>query len=145
MAPKKKPQRLTPKQKKLIKLLPKVELGELTLQNAMKEAGYADSTAREQSRVMGQVGNNAVMQDALRKAGVDEERLSKEIGKGLKTTGHVKRSYVELGVKLLDAMPVQRHKHEITKPKTYGEIEQERAGSPEEAMERAKEEGWEDG
>ena len=142
MATKKK-QKLTPKQKRLIELLPLVEAGKMTRMEAMKRAGYADSTAREQSTVMGQIGNNGAMQAALRKVNVTEERLAGEIDKELKkASGHVKKGYVELGTKLLDAMPTQRHNVEVTHPTTYAEIEKSKASSPEEAKVKAETEMW---
>ena len=62
------------------------------------------------------------MQDALRDVGVNEGCLAKELKKGLKTFGHVKKAYVEFGVKLLDGFPSE--KHEVRFPEVgYEELE----------------------
>jgi len=136
-------QKLNARQKKLVKLLPLVETGELTKTEALRRAGYAESTANEQTQVLGALGNNAVMQEALRKVNVTEDRLAEEIDKELKRSGgHVKRGYIELSTKLLDAMPSQKHDVTVHPPRTYSEIEHSPAGTPEEAKEKAEKEEW---
>jgi hypothetical protein len=44
--------KLTLKQKNLIALMPEVEAGRMTQEEAMKQAGYAASTARQQQSVL---------------------------------------------------------------------------------------------
>ena len=68
-----KPQKLTAKQKKLIALMPKVELGKITVEKAMLKAGYAKSTARQQTDCLRNIRENSAMQDALRDVGVNED------------------------------------------------------------------------
>jgi hypothetical protein len=136
---------LTPKQKKLVALLPKIESGEMTKTAAILQAGYTESSAREQSRVMGSIGNNAVMQAALRKAGVNEDLLSQSIREGLTadekgTPDYRTRSvYVKIGADLLDAFPTQRHQI-LPPPATYVDLEEPKANSPEEARRLAEQE-----
>ena len=66
---------LTPKQRKLVALLPCVALGEISKETALKRAGYSDSTARQQTRMVNSVRKDSAMQLALRNAGVNEERF----------------------------------------------------------------------
>ena len=116
-----------------------MELGELSIEKAMLQAGYAESTARQQSEVMRNLRENSAMQDALREIGVDENRLAREIKSGLSSFGHVKRAYVELGVKLLDGFPSEKHSHTFT-PVGYDELETPaKAKRPEEARKMAAE------
>jgi hypothetical protein len=136
--------KLTPKQKKLISLLPLVEAGEITKTEALKRAGYADSTAREQQQVLGNLGNNKAMQEALRKHGVTEETIASGIRDGL---GAIEKGlpdfrarsiFVKIGAELLDAFPSQKHQHEIIQPTTYSDLEQPKAKSPEDARRMAE-------
>ena len=66
----KRKQRLTPRQKKLIQQIPVIESGENTKIQAKGEAGYAESSALQQTEVFGGLRNNARAQDALRKVGL---------------------------------------------------------------------------
>lgn len=132
--------KLSPKQKKLISLLPLVEAGELTKTEALKRAGYADSTAREQQQVLGNLGNNKAMQEALRKEGVTEEAIAVGIREGLgaKEKGapdfRARSIFVKIGAELLDAFPTKKHQIEDVTPRTYSDLDEKpRAKSPEEA------------
>lgn len=78
--------KMTPKQKALVALMPEVESGRMTMKAAMLKAGYAESTANEQSVILGQIGNNAAMQKALRDNGFDESYLAQGILEGTKAT-----------------------------------------------------------
>src|SRR5205085_9159078 len=62
-------QPLNPRQKKLVLLLLEVEQGKMSLTDALKKAGYADSTAEQQSETLNRLRENSAMQMALRKAG----------------------------------------------------------------------------
>lgn len=117
--PSKKPSRkkvLTPKQKKLVGLLPKVAAGDMNQAEAMERAGYSKSTARQQSKVMTAVRQSSVMQEALRKAGVTEERLAGVIDKGIRKNDGYRYHYVKLGAELLDAFPAKKNLHGIVDP-----------------------------
>jgi len=141
--PSKASRKLAAKQKRLAELVGLVETGKLRKMETLKRAGYADSTAREQSEVLGLLGNNQAMQAALRNVRVTEERLAEEIDKELRRSGgHVKRGYIELSTRLLDAMPSQKHDVTVHPPQTYAEIEHSPAGTPDEAKERANGEEW---
>jgi hypothetical protein len=103
--------KLTPKQKQLVKLMPLVETGKMTMQDAMLQAGYSPSTAHQQSETLGKIRTNSVMQDALRKAGFDEGFLAETIKNDVQKLrpGQARKGYLELGSKLLDAMPAQKN------------------------------------
>ncbi|QDT46189.1 hypothetical protein Pan258_02060 [Symmachiella dynata] len=116
---KKESAKLTPKQKKLIQLLPLVEEGKITKMEAFKRAGYADSTAREQTTVLGQIGSNTKMQEALKKVGFTEEYLATGIVEGTQANGNAqgggrypdyktRSHYYKLGAELLDAFPAKK-------------------------------------
>ena len=64
--------------------MPKVEAGEITQEEALKQAGYADSTARQQTTVLGSLRQNTKMQEALKKAGFTEDYLAEGIVQGTK-------------------------------------------------------------
>lgn len=120
------PENLTPRQKKLIELQPRVESGELTKQEAMLQAGYSEESARQQRNVYGALRSNTKMQKALKKAGFTEEYLAEGIVAGTQATEAGKRVqkeddgaytveerpdykargiYYKLGAELLDAFP----------------------------------------
>jgi hypothetical protein len=110
----KRKQGLSAKQKKLAMLLPDVEAGKLSMVQAMKNAGYADSTANQQQEVLGGLRNNTSMQTALRKAGFTEDFLAKGIVEGTKAKkgsqpDHFTRHmFLMSGAKLLDVVPADR-------------------------------------
>ena len=109
--------------------MPLVEAGELTKMEAMIKAGYAESSAREQSAVLGSLGSNTRMQQALRKKGFTEEYLAEGVMEGTRATEATKQPvkteegtittkeradyrtrgiYYKLGAQLLDAFPAQK-------------------------------------
>ncbi len=102
--------KMTPKQKALVALMPIVESGQMTMKAAMLKAGYAESTAREQTTVMGQIGNNASMQAALRKVGFNEEFIAKQIADGARKLRHGrdKLGYLQTGAGLLNVEPPKK-------------------------------------
>ena len=113
---------LTPRQRKLIPLLFDYEEGKITLEEALKQAGYADSTARQQTMVLNPLRQNSVMQAALRAAGFTEETIAKKIADGLAATRPIvidkqienvpdadaQHKYLKTGAELLDAFPAKR-------------------------------------
>lgn len=112
---------LTPKQKNLVKLMPQVEAGKLSLKEAMQQAGYADSTAEQQSTILGGLRSNTKMQEALRKVGFDEGYLAGGIVEGTQATELIgtkitrerpdyraRGIYYKLGAELLDAFPAKK-------------------------------------
>lgn len=101
---------LTPKQKKLVKLLPKVAAGDMTMKAAMLKAGYAESSANEQSETLGSLGNQRRMQEALRNAGMTEEYIAKEIVKDTKklSPGATRLGYLKASTELLDVIPSKK-------------------------------------
>ncbi|HEV7282314.1 MAG TPA: hypothetical protein VGN57_19080 [Pirellulaceae bacterium] len=129
---------LTPRQKKLISLMPKVESGELTMKQAMLQAGYAESTADQQSTILGGLRSNTKMQEALRKAGFTEQFLAEGIVEGAGATSIGERGehpdyrargiFYKLGAELLDAFP---NKVNINADVTIEDlIKQQEADSP---------------
>jgi hypothetical protein len=107
---------LNPRQKNLIELMPKVEAGEISMVEAMKRAGYADSTAHQQQSVLGAIRNNTKMQEALQKAGFTEDYLATGIVEGTTATEGEKAIpdyrargiFYKLGAELLDAFPAKK-------------------------------------
>lgn len=77
---------LNPRQRKLIEQIPEIIEGKKTKKQAILDAGYKESTAREQQQVLGNIGIESVMQAALRKAQVTEDKLSEKISEGLEAT-----------------------------------------------------------
>ena len=55
---KQKMRRLTAKQKAFVALFPKVTAGEITVEQALKKAGYSDQTARQQTKTVDAVRNS---------------------------------------------------------------------------------------
>lgn len=114
--------KLTPRQKKLIPLLLEYEEGKLTLEEALKQAGYADSTAKQQSTVLSPLRNNSVMQAALDAAGFTEELIATKIVEGLKAKRPLviekeivyvedpdaQHKYLKTGAELKDAFPAKK-------------------------------------
>ena len=136
---------LTPKQKKLIALLPKVASGEMKTETAMKQAGYSETTAKQQSKVMGGVRKSSVMQEALRKAGVTEAMLARKIAKGLRATRffsanfklhevddyNAQHNYVKTAAELLDAFPAKKSlTAEVSPEELLAQEEQEATYAP---------------
>jgi len=70
----------------------------------------AESVAKQQSVTFGQIRSNSAMQNALRNAGFDETFLAKELTSDVKKLrpGQARKAYLELGSRLLDAMPAQK-------------------------------------
>jgi hypothetical protein len=111
-------QELTPRQRKLVKLEPKVKAGELTRMDAMRKAGYSEESSRQQANVYGALRNNTRMQEALRQAGFTEEYLATGVVDGTKATAPVGNKtvadykargiYYKLGAELLDAFPATK-------------------------------------
>ena len=105
----------TPKQKKLISLLPQVESGQMTLKAAMLMAGYKESVSNQQSSVLGQIRSNTKMQEALKEAGFTEEYLAGGIVEGTKAKisqmpdYNARAHYYKLGAELLDAFPAKKN------------------------------------
>ena len=100
--------KLTPKQKKLIALLPKVEAGEMTMKAAMIKAGYSEKTADQQQQVLGGLRTNTKMQEALDKVGVTEEKIATRIKRGMDTFGNTAFNYTKLAAELRDAFPAKK-------------------------------------
>lgn len=110
--------KLTPRQKRLIPLMAKVEAGEITQEEALKQAGYADTTARQQQSVLGSLRQNTKMQEALAKAGFTEEYLANGIVEGTQATSATDRGehadyrargiFYKLGAELMDAFPAKK-------------------------------------
>jgi hypothetical protein len=104
--------RFTPKQRKFILLMPKVATGDLTVEAALKQAGYADSTARQQKSVTGRVRHVSAMQEALRKAGVDEKLVASKVKTGIGSWDKdTMFKFAKLAAELLDAFPAQKQDH----------------------------------
>lgn len=103
--------KLSPRQKKAIQLVQRALLGEMTIEEALKRAGYSDKTARQQKMVMDQIRHNSAMQQALRQAKFTEKFLATTLVGDLKKLrpGQARRQYLELGAKLLDVFPAQRN------------------------------------
>jgi hypothetical protein len=111
------PENLTPRQKNLIELLPKVEAGEISMVEAMRQAGYAESTAQQQSTILGGLRNNTKMQEALQRAGFTEDYLATGIVEGTKAVAgendkadfKARGIFYKLGAELLDAFPAKKN------------------------------------
>ncbi len=114
---------LTPRQRKLIPFLMEYEAGNITLTEAMKQAGYADSTAEQQSVTLKNLRENSAMQKALRDAGFNEETIAKKVVDGLESTRPIvidkeivdvpdadtQHKYLKTGAELLDAFPAKKN------------------------------------
>ncbi len=157
MAPKKrKPSKreLSPRQKKLVRLLPDVHAGKKTKTQAMLEAGYAASSANQQSEVLGNIRNNTRMQDALRKAGFTEEFLAAKIMDGAEayTKGmfgtqpdfRARAQVLKIGADMLDAFPAKKLDVLDVTPMTYADTEKPKAKTLAEAKAMAEEVDEED-
>ncbi len=132
-------QKLNPRQKKVIGLIPEIETGQITKKDALLKAGYKESTANQQQAVFGAIRNNEKMQAALEKAGVTDERIAKKIHVGMTDRGAVGLGYTKLAVELKDVMPVKRIQTEDVTPQTYGGIKDKAAKSAAEARQLAEE------
>src|SRR5437763_1156577 len=75
--------KLNPRQRKLVTLLLDVELGKLTITEAMEKAGYAKSTAEQQSETLRNLRENSAMQQALRAAGFTEDVIARKVVEGI--------------------------------------------------------------
>ncbi len=112
--PTKRQKPLTPKQKRLVQMLPKVQAGKMTKKAAIIAAGYSEKSANQQQRVLGSVRNNTVMQQALRAAGFDEEFIAASVMQGMRATDrgipdpHVRHKYLVTGAELLDTFPSKK-------------------------------------
>lgn len=114
--------RLTARQKAFVALFPAITAGKMTVEAALKAAGYSDSTAKQQTRTVEAVRNSSAMQEALRKAGVTEQRVAEKVGWGIAANGPVGLGYTKLAAELLDAFPSKKFE-DVTPPKTYGDLE----------------------
>lgn len=83
----------------------------MSVEQALKQAGYADSTARQQKEVMDSLRHNSAMQEALRAAEFTEEFVAQTLVKDIVRLrpGQARRQYLELGAKLLDVFPAQKN------------------------------------
>lgn len=101
---------LTVKQRKLIEQIPAIVSGQRTESDAMRIAGYAESTVGQHSEVIGNDRVQAAMQTALRAAGFDELFIADKLLKGAKTLppGREQLGYLEKGAELLDAVPAKK-------------------------------------
>jgi hypothetical protein len=90
--------------------MPLIATGQLSRVEAMRQAGYAESTARQQSEVLGSLRNQELLQEALRDAGLDETFIAETIAEGLDQLqpGPVKLAYLTLAIKLLDGFPPKK-------------------------------------
>jgi phage terminase small subunit len=100
---------LTAKQKKALQLVQRALLGEMTVEEALRQAGYSEQTAKQQKSVMDSLRNNSVMQEALRKEKVTEERIAKRINKGIDSTSDkTALGFTKLAAELIDAFPAEK-------------------------------------
>lgn len=120
MSPKQK--RFYPKKEKLKAQLPLIAAGKKTKMQAIRDAGYSESVAREQSRVLGYVGTD--MQKALREAGFNEQKIATKIIEGMDADRYfstpdgvetapdfdVQHKFLTTGAKLLDVFPDEKLK-----------------------------------
>lgn len=106
----------TPRQKKLVQLMPQVEAGVITMESAFKKAGYSDATAKQQSNTLGAIRKNTVMQEALNKAGVTEELIADQIRSGISSLkpGSQQLGYIQTAAELRDAFPSKKIDHTVT-------------------------------
>lgn len=103
---------LTPKQKKFLALIPAITTGKLTVEQALRDAGYSPSTARQQTKMVESVRHSSAMQEALRKAGVTEERVASKIRRGMDGFGAF--NFTKLAAELLDGFPAKKIDHSLT-------------------------------
>jgi len=151
--PKKTSRALTPKLRKLALLMPEVMDGKMTLKAAMLSAGYAESSALQQSQAVGALRNNVRMQEALAKAGFTEDVIATNIVEGISAERtfiadkevvtapdyDARHKFLRTGAELLDAFPSKKIDHTISDPLGYGDLEgQPKATSPEEARHLAE-------
>lgn len=130
--------RLTARQQAFVALFPAITAGKMTVEAALKAAGYSDTTAKQQTKTVEAVRNSSAMQLALRKAGVTEQVVAQKIGKGITTFGNVGLGYTKLAAELLDAFPAKKIDVDVS-PKTYGDLEgKPKAKTPEEARRLAE-------
>lgn len=101
-----KSRQLNAKQRKFITLMPQIVAGKLSVEGALKKAGYSKATARQQSNTIKRIRINTAMQDALKKAGVNEAFLATKIFAG--TNGKEAFNYIKLAAELMDAFPSQK-------------------------------------
>lgn len=130
---------LTARQKRLVPLIPKIATGEMSKTNALLQAGYSKGSSKQQQGPLGSVRIQSIMQQALRKAGVTEERIAIKIGKGMDSYApNVGLGFTKLAAELMDAFPTK--KIEITEPPSYKELEdgKPKARTPEEARRLAE-------
>lgn len=108
----------TPKQRNFLKLVPQIAQGKLTVEQALLRAGYAKSSARQQQEVMKGLRQSSVMQRALKEAGFTEEFLAETVFGDIRRLrpGVARRTYLEMGAKLLDAFPATKNLHALTEP-----------------------------
>jgi hypothetical protein len=150
---KKKDRALTPKLRKLALLMPEVMDGKMTLKDAMLRAGYAESSALQQSQAVGSLRNNTRMQEALTKAGFTEDVIADNIVDGIKAQKtfvvdsqletapdyDARHKFLRTGAELLDAFPSKHIDATVTNLVGYNELDTApKATSPEEARKLAE-------
>lgn len=120
-----KQKRFYPKKEKLKAQLPLIIAGKKTKTQAMLDAGYAESSANEQSTTFGYIGND--MQKALREHGFDEQKIAKKVMEGMEAEKRVTTSirithepdydvqhkFLTTGAKLLDVFPEEKLKIDL--------------------------------
>jgi hypothetical protein len=126
--PKAKPKPLTPRERRLLAVLPEAK----TLKEAMLKAGYADSVAETQStRTVGNVVDKCRengMLGALEKVGINQEFIAEKHKEGLEAYKVVSAKIVEKGAGAADNDFVEvpdfpaRHKHLDTIHKLRGDF-----------------------
>lgn len=139
---------LTPQQKKLVLLLPMVSSGKLSMKEAMLRAGYAESSADQQTKTLNSVRASSVMQEALRKKGFTEELIAGKIMEGLEASkgytikmgeetvfqetpdAMARHKYLETGAKLLDVFPAAKVDAHLTVDDACDDAEKAREYAP---------------
>jgi hypothetical protein len=124
----KKPKPLTPREKRLLAILPEAK----DLNKALIEAGYSETTANKAAkRTVNQlVGNcrNSGMTDALEKVGINQEFIAQKHMEGLEAYKVVSAQIIEKGAGAADKDFVEvpdfpaRHKHLDTIHKLRGDF-----------------------
>ena len=106
----KKSRALTPKQKKAVEYVQKAVMGDITIEEALKKAGYSDITAKQQKVVLDQLRKNSEMQKAMKKAGIDENLIVSKLRTGLDTPAKdTMFKFLKLAAELMDAFPANKN------------------------------------
>lgn len=84
-------------------------MGEMSIEEALKKGGYSDTTARQQSAVIDSLRQNSAMQDAMEKAGIDENLIVGKLRIGLDTPAKdTMFKFLKLAAELKDAFPAKK-------------------------------------